>query len=77
MGDMTDESVSGGEVAMQVHCVACLREQWAPAVFEVSFGMRPCAWCGHTSTMLGEEEYRAVLRQRYQDVADRADEDDG
>jgi hypothetical protein len=59
----------GEDVVMQTRCVACLHDQWAPAVFDVSFGERGCAWCGHVSRPLTEAEYRVVLRQRYLDVA--------
>lgn len=47
--------------AMQMRCVHCLREQWAMAVFGVSTGQLGCTWCGKTSTVMSEQEYRRAL----------------
>ena len=49
-------------VAMQTRCVACGREQYAPIVFLVSKGEAGCAWCGHVTGPMTEEEYRGALR---------------
>jgi hypothetical protein len=33
---------------MQVRCIYCKREQYAPAVYAISHGEHPCVWCGKT-----------------------------
>jgi hypothetical protein len=48
-------------IAMQVRCVHCKREQWMPAVYEISHGKSPCRWCGKMSKEMTEEEYRKEM----------------
>lgn len=50
------------EVAMQVRCIHCKREQYAVAVSSISNGETGCAWCGKKSWRMTEEEYRKELR---------------
>ena len=47
-------------LAMQDYCVHCGREQWAPAVREISNGLEACVWCGKKSTPMTEAEYRSM-----------------
>ena len=49
------------QVAMQVRCVNCKREQYALAVYKISHGKHPCVWCGHTPKPMTENEYRAAI----------------
>lgn len=56
-----DEEPEDREVAMQVRCLHCLREQYAPAVMPISFGDAGCVWCGHVSKKMTEAEYRNAL----------------
>ena len=46
------------DVAMQSVCIFCLKEQYAPFVYEISHSKRPCAWCGMYAPILTEEEYK-------------------
>lgn len=48
-------------VAMQSRCVYCGREQYAPAVLDISRGQHPCVWCGKTPPMMTEQEYRTAM----------------
>lgn len=50
------------DVAMQVRCLSCLREQWAMVVYPISMGEGVCAWCGQPSTKMTEPQYREALR---------------
>ena len=50
-------------VAMQIRCVHCKSEQYAPAVWDISHGKHPCVWCGKTSKPITDEEYRQCLKQ--------------
>lgn len=52
------------DIAMQHHCLHCLREQWAPAVFGVSHGRDACVWCGAQGARMTNDEYYAELRKR-------------
>ena len=47
--------------AMQIRCIYCKKEQYAPAVWSISYGKHPCVWCGKTSPKLNEKEYRKKL----------------
>jgi hypothetical protein len=49
------------ELAMQVRCVHCLREQYMLAVIGVSTGEHPCCWCGKLSRRMTDREYRKAL----------------
>lgn len=46
------------KVAMQIYCVHCGKEQYLPAVWEISHGKEPCCWCGEMSKEMTEKEYR-------------------
>lgn len=61
------------DVAMQVRCVHCLAEQYAPAVIAVSVYRAPCTWCSATSPPMTEAEYRGALRAAR--AAEGADQD--
>lgn len=45
------------DLAMQHHCLACGKEQWAPAVWAISTGLAGCSWCGVKGERMGQEEY--------------------
>lgn len=32
---------------MLMWCPSCKKEQYGPAVWSISHGESPCAWCGH------------------------------
>lgn len=51
------------DIAMQHHCLNCLREQWAVAVYKISLGDGQCAWCGEQGVTMTSEEYYAALRK--------------
>ena len=51
-----------GDLAMQMRCIQCRREQYAPAVLAISHGEHPCVWCGHTPPQLTVAEYQARMR---------------
>lgn len=54
--------------ALQEHCIYCGREQYAPAVLDISEGKHPCVWCGRIPPVLTEQEYReAHVRRREQE----------
>jgi hypothetical protein len=56
-------------IAMQIRCVHCGLEQYAPAVSLISKGREPCCWCGEYSVEMTEEEYRKrirILREKQQ-----------
>jgi hypothetical protein len=46
------------DIAMQVYCVHCGEEQYAPNVWGVSHGEKPCCWCGKMSKRMTEKEYK-------------------
>ena len=48
-------------IAMQETCIYCRREQYKPAVYEISNGKHPCIWCGITPPVLTQEEYEKKL----------------
>jgi hypothetical protein len=56
--------VSADDVAMQLRCVHCLREQYALNVPAVSTGEYGCCWCGRRSQPMTEAEYHQAIRQR-------------
>lgn len=51
-------------VVMQVRCVHCGMDQYAPNVIDVSNGNCPCCWCGKMSSPMTEEEYSKAHRER-------------
>jgi ribosomal protein S27E len=53
------------EIAMQVRCIYCKREQYAPAVYEISHGKHPCVWCGKTPPVMTESEWRLKIKENY------------
>jgi hypothetical protein len=55
--------VSADDIAMQSLCVHCLGEQYALAVYFVSMGEEPCAWCGAYSEKMTTEKYWQTLRE--------------
>lgn len=48
---------------MQTRCIWCLREQYAPGVYEISIGVRRCA-CGNASVGMSVEQWGSILRVR-------------
>jgi hypothetical protein len=52
------------DVAMQVFCTNCGREQYPPLVSAISHGEEPCLYCDVTPPVLTTAGYRALLRQR-------------
>ena len=46
---------------MQMRCIFCGKEQYAPAVFDISHGKRPCCWCGKTPNQMTVDEYSKVM----------------
>ena len=51
------------EIAMQIRCVRCGLEQYAPAVWSISHGKHPCCWCGGMSEQMTHEEYRQKISE--------------
>lgn len=49
------------DIAMQVKCIYCGREQYAIAVYDISYGKHPCVWCGKTPPILTEKKWREKL----------------
>jgi hypothetical protein len=49
------------KVEMQMKCVHCGQEQYAPAVHAISNGKHPCVWCGKMSRPMTTEEYITAL----------------
>lgn len=50
------------DVAMQTRCIFCKREQYGPAVYDISYSKHPCVWCGKTPPVLTDAEWRERLR---------------
>ncbi len=40
--------MSEAKIAMQPRCIYCKREQYGPAVWDISHAEHPCVWCGKT-----------------------------
>ena len=58
-----DEKKIKQKVVMQFKCIRCKKEQYAPAVYDISHGEHPCVWCGKTPPIFtDEEEYRKELK---------------
>lgn len=51
----------GDDLAMQMRCLHCLREQYMLAVLAVSTGEHPCVWCGVKSHPMTCDEYVEAL----------------
>ena len=45
------------KLAIQIRCVWCHREQYAPAVYNVSLGKAGCSWCGKKSKKMTFKKY--------------------
>jgi hypothetical protein len=56
------------DVAMQARCIYCKREQYAIAVYDISYGKHPCVWCGKTPPKLTQKEYIIKLKEEVKDV---------
>ena len=52
------------DVAMQVRCVKCFREQYALAVWAISHGNAGCSWCGHVPPVMTAREFRDAMAKR-------------
>lgn len=59
------------DIAMQVRCLRCLREQYALAVLEISCGKARCTWCGEPAAPMTVDEYREALKAAWLKEADR------
>ena len=51
------------DIAMQVRCIYCDKEQYAIAVWSISHGEHPCVWCGKTPPVLTVTEYRERMNK--------------
>ncbi len=51
------------DLAMQIRCVHCKREQYIPMVWDVSHGRHPCSWCGKMSKKMTNPEYKEALKK--------------
>lgn len=54
------------DVAMQTRCVHCKREQYAMAVYSISYGESCCAWCGKESKKMTNDEWLTALKKKEQ-----------
>ena len=52
------------EIAMQTRCIYCKKEQYAPAVYAISYGEHPCVWCGKTPPKLSYDEWHKKLKEK-------------
>jgi hypothetical protein len=59
-----EEQIPIEDIAMQVFCTNCGREQYPPLVNAISHGEEPCLYCDVTPPVLTTAEYRALLRER-------------
>jgi hypothetical protein len=59
-----EEQIPTEDVAMQLFCINCGREQYPPLISAISHGEEPCLYCNVTPPVLPTAEYRALLRQR-------------
>jgi len=50
------------QIAMQVRCIYCKKEQYSSAVLLISRGEHPCVWCGKVPPILTEKEYYEKLK---------------
>jgi hypothetical protein len=50
---------------MQFRCLYCLKEQWMPAVAEISAGEAGCAWCHRSSTVMTVKQYQDALNAAF------------
>lgn len=39
-------------VVMQNRCIYCKKEQYGPAVYDISHGKHSCVWCGQTPPVI-------------------------
>ena len=51
------------EIEMQILCVHCGREQYVPAVWDISHGKEPCCWCGEMSKPMNTKEYHEAIKK--------------
>lgn len=56
------EDKSEKAIAMQDRCIYCGMEQYGPAVWDISNGKCPCAWCGRIPPVLSVAEYTNILK---------------
>lgn len=66
-GALVPQDHDDEDVAMQMRCIHCGREQWAITVAPISHGEAGCAWCGEFSRPMTLKEYRAIMKERQAD----------
>lgn len=65
---MKEIKMDENNLAMQVRCVHCKREQYSLAVWSISNGESDCPWCGKASRKMTYEEYKIALSERSKDA---------
>lgn len=65
--------MADSDMAMQMRCIGCKREQYAPAVLSISNGESGCAWCGFVPPILTVGEYRERIRPARGPVVDNGE----
>jgi hypothetical protein len=55
-------------MALQIRCIECHREQWAPIVHKVSLGKAACYWCGKKSRKMTFHTYSERYNCGYEEV---------
>lgn len=48
---------------MQDICIHCGKEQYAPAVWDISMGISHCVWCGKMSYQMDVKEYSRLINK--------------
>jgi hypothetical protein len=61
---LPEEQIPTEDIAMQVFCANCGREQYPPLINAISHGEEPCLYCDVIPPVLTVAEYRALLRER-------------
>ena len=67
-----DAVIHTEDIAMQVRCLACMREQYGPAVWDYSQGLARCHHCGWVTVPMSKETYALALHavHRLKDAED-------
>lgn len=58
---MTNNPQAFPDIAMQINCVHCLKEQWAVMVYPISMGVACCSWCGKKSEPMTKDQYASAM----------------
>ena len=56
--------MSNKDTAMQERCIYCGKEQYAMAVYSISYGKSECVWCGKIPPILTVEEYNKEIKKQ-------------